>query len=645
MPASVGCLGLPLEVLLQVLRLCICNGSDAPASTADRKQLLQDRQRQSLRPRGSQITGENRRGHRDQREDDTWRHPMLRYAIRSEEHCLAFLSARYLVALSAVSRAFRGLLSPPSSHGRALWRAAFDALVRPLTVGVSRSGPAMSASAVSDRAVLEILFSHAAWAIAPDIVQRSHFNPWDDDHVSDALRGGPAAMMALWCWLRANPSSFDTKKELLVHALAVGYRPAARLLVSPVGNTLLSFRYGAGTPRTSCRKPVRRDRSIHARGRVGMTLLQAVVYRGARLCSVPAAVPPPPDPKDSHRNEFYRLHNKRNFVLEPSLPTSPWEFALADAVSFVLDADPREAAAVVNEQSCGGKTALDIAYELYSYWQRSGPWSETSFGVPGSGRHQKALKLARARTLERTIEVLRFHGGRSAIEGRDLLMFVRDLDVEGVKKELSLAVTAADSQNGMLASTGIFSARNFRINGHIALQQQELAAVAALQKVLNVAAVDLAAVAQAKANLLTVFNSAVIVRMNQQKFVQSDNAAVTGLAMLAQTQDQATLAAAISSCALVNNAQPQCSPQVMALAQGILNNIAIQTGAATGGAGRGSICVHSRWKGVCPVCRRLRAAGWWWGSYCGVFDRIGDRKPVLDQGVAGTLPAGFALVA
>ncbi|KAI9330579.1 hypothetical protein DFJ73DRAFT_899996 [Zopfochytrium polystomum] len=52
----------------------------------------------------------------------------------------------------------------------------------------------------------------------------------------------------------------------------------------------------------------------------------------------------------------------------------------------------------------------------------------------------------------------------------------------------------------------------------------------------NVAAVDLAAFAQAKANLLTVFNSAVIVRMNNQNLVPSDNAAVTGLAMLAQTQ-------------------------------------------------------------------------------------------------------------
>ncbi|KAI9310118.1 hypothetical protein DFJ73DRAFT_888707 [Zopfochytrium polystomum] len=432
-------LRLPFELLMRVLLLGI-NGSGGDIETTFRHD---SRRRSRQRPGARAGARQPRRTtvRLDHRSAQFWS------AIQSQEHLAAVQAVRDLVGMSRVCRALASLTFSRSSQGLVLWRAAFVALRRPLVRKLSHNDPA--AKEITDRGLIQFLLTHAAIANTPGLGLVSHLDSSGQGDTTDASRSAAAAaMLVLGCWLRANPSSFDVKKDLLVHALAIGFRPASRLIVGPQGRTALTFRYAPGTPRTWQGKFVRRERCVHSRGRAGMTLLQAVILKGAQLAPVPEPLPP----NTSFNDETWSSSNS----------SSAWEYVVADAITFVLEADQRSAAAIVNERSCGGKTALDIAYEIFAYWQRSGPWSSSYFGAPGSGK-QKGLALYRARVLERAIQALQRYGGRCAVEGRDLLMCVRSLDVERTRKELSAAeLSEADTPNGVIAKNGIFSARNFR---------------------------------------------------------------------------------------------------------------------------------------------------------------------------------------
>ncbi|KAI9326259.1 hypothetical protein DFJ73DRAFT_866604 [Zopfochytrium polystomum] len=432
-------LRLPFELLMRVLLLGINGGGGDTETTFRHDSRRHGRQRPgalagALQPRRTTVRLDHRRA-------QFWN------AIQSQEHLAAVQAVRDLVGMSRVCRALASLTFSRSSQGLVLWRAAFVALRRPLVRKLSHNDPA--AKEITDRGLIQFLLTHAAIANTPGLGLVSHLDSSGQGDTTDASRSAAAAaMLVLGCWLRANPSSFDVKKDLLVHALAIGFRPASRLIVGPQGRTALTFRYAPGTPRTWQGKFVRRERCVHSRGRAGMTLLQAVILKGAQLAPVPEPLPP----NTSFNDETWSSSNS----------SSAWEYVVADAITFVLEADQRSAAAIVNERSCGGKTALDIAYEIFAYWQRSGPWSSSYFGAPGSGK-QKRLALYRARVLERAIQALQRHGGRCAVEGRDLLMCVRSLDVERTRKELSAAeLSEADTPNGVIAKNGIFSARNFR---------------------------------------------------------------------------------------------------------------------------------------------------------------------------------------
>ncbi|KAJ1560822.1 hypothetical protein HK405_005847 [Cladochytrium tenue] len=229
---------------------------------------------------------------------------------------------------------------------------------------------------------------------------------------TDAASARSSARLFLFCWLRSHPSSFAVKKELLADFLAMGQLDAARLLAGQMGRTQTTFRYKQSVC-SSWRRPrrdllpnsksIRRDINIYARGRAGLTLAQAVICRYRLL---------------------YIISDDESGVNHASI---------ANSLRFL-----REECGVtdLNERSLGGKTTMDIAYEIYAYWHR--PWVTRLFcGNPGSGRYEKQFAVARGSILEETIKYLRQTGARCGHPGRDLLIRIRELDVNGAKGELS----------------------------------------------------------------------------------------------------------------------------------------------------------------------------------------------------------------
>ncbi|KAI9361188.1 hypothetical protein DFJ73DRAFT_793312 [Zopfochytrium polystomum] len=266
-----------------------------------------------------------------------------------------------------------------------------------------------------------------------------------------AAAARPPALLALRCWLHAHPSSFDVKKDLLLHALAVGNLSAARALTGPLGRTALSFRYKPGVPFCGWsfkKKSDRRANHPFARGRAGMTLLQAVLYKAPRMCLVPR------DRQQLAGADFLRAVDGGG-----GDGVEPWRSTLEEAVVFILERSGGGDAA--NALSLGGKTALDIALEVHAYWRRAGPWGAWEpgayFGDPGSGA-QKKVARGRAELLERAIAALVARGGRCASEALDLRAAVWRLDVDAVRRELD----RAQASGGVAAARELFSARNFR---------------------------------------------------------------------------------------------------------------------------------------------------------------------------------------